>query len=144
MIRHISTLLAAVTLGAAMLVAAPSVALAACNTGSNIHGSAFYNDAGCGGLLFNMTGNSNKSYVGNDFNDKLSSILVGKNPGGSGTVSNACLWKNQGFSGTRGNWVNGSSTVAKYINLTNDPLQDEASSSSTQWGAGSPSVTCSW
>ncbi len=142
--RHISTVLAAAALGASLLVAMPAAASAACNLSSPIQGSAFYNNSACGGSLFNMSGNSNRSYVGDDFNDKLSSILIGKRASGSGTVSTACLWKNQGFSGTLENWVNGSATQAKYINLTSDPLNDEASAASTQWGAGSVSPTCSW
>jgi len=141
--RILSMVIAISALATGVAVAMPSQATAACNTGSGIQGSAFYTDVNCGGSLFNMTGNLNKSYVGDSFNDKITSILVGHNAG-SGTVSEACLWTNATFTGTMEKWINGSSSTAKYINLTSDPMQDKASSASTHWGTGSPAPQCAY
>ena len=89
-----------------------------------------------------MLGNSKKSYVGDTYNDKISSMLIGHNTG-SGTISDACLWSNAYFASTEEQWINGSSTTAKWIDLQYDWMQDKASSASTQWGAGS-SAPSSW
>ncbi len=137
-----SQVVAVTALAVAVLVAVPTGASAVCNTASNITGSAFYIDANCGSNSFIMLGNQNKTYVGDFFNDQISSILVGHNLG-AGSVSNACIWQNRGFLGSEESFLNGSATTAKYINLTNDPLQDKTSSTSTQWGIGSPISTCS-